>query len=167
MYSRVTRRKSLIAPNNRLESDGVTELHKGTHNITGPEIISLRVNWDSILPLMMDEFGNKGRTGQQSSQKTPQDLSGHGDSLMVWAYVSYNGVGELIIADGTMKINDYIDILNGSFSIPPGIGMGMPWLHLYSNTTMYQWIQRIMSGPGELNMMSRWTSGQFNHLTSK
>ena len=33
-------------------------------------------------------------------------------SVMVWGNVSYHGVGESFIVDGTMKSSDYFDILN-------------------------------------------------------
>ena len=40
---------------------------------------------------------------------------------MVGGCVSYYGVAELIILDGTMKSTDYIDILDHNFLDPVGI----------------------------------------------
>jgi len=47
-------------------------------------------------------------------------------SLMQWGCVSYQGVGELIIVDGTMKSTDYIDIMDQNLQIPLGICLRMP-----------------------------------------
>ena len=39
----------------------------------------------------------------------PENITGFNiASLMVWGCVSYHGVGELVIIDGTMKHTDYI-----------------------------------------------------------
>ena len=70
------RNHSLIQTTYVLESGGVSELHSGTHNITGPEL-SFRMNRDSILDLMMDNGGYGGRMGQQWSPKPLQYLEAH------------------------------------------------------------------------------------------
>jgi len=54
---------SLVQTTDVLTSGGVPELHNGAHKITGPEL-SFRMNRDSMLVLMMDEFRYDGRMGQ-------------------------------------------------------------------------------------------------------
>ena len=61
-------------------------------------------------------------------------------SLMVWGCVSYHGVGELVIVDGTMKNTDYIDILDHNLldSVQNMFGEAMiPFIFQYDNEPMH------------------------------
>lgn len=77
--------------------------------------------------------------GQQWSKKTLQELPGS-VSLRVWGCVSYHGVGELVIVDGTMESTHNIDILDHNIldSVKNMFGDAMiPFIFQHNNALMH------------------------------
>ena len=87
-----------------------------------PEGIHRRTRIRFSRIVLSDEFNhglNDGRMGawrEKANAVEPETATGYirrcSISLMVWGCVSYHGVGELFIVDGTMTSIDYIDILD-------------------------------------------------------
>lgn len=113
LYSRVARRKPLIGPNNR---------RARIRWCTRVTQWNTEDNWSRIVFSDESRFNlafNDGRMRvwrENGTAMEPENIAGVtrrcSVSLMVWGCVSYHGVGELVIVDGTMKSTDYIDILD-------------------------------------------------------